>query len=120
MISPLASQLVGRERSLLLLRLPSSVTDEQVLAIREEVRAKLPRQTGGGLVLDFEAVELVNSIGITCLLQVEEDCRKVGARMLLAALPQPIAQFLKQLKLDRRFRTASTVEEAIVALDPAA
>lgn len=117
MISPLASQVVGRQRGVLLVRLPSMVTDEQVTAIREEVRARLPRQAGSGLVLDFEAVELVNSIGITCLLQVEEDCRKLGARMLMAALPARIGLFLKQLKLDRRFKTSPSVEEAVAAID---
>lgn len=119
MISPLTSQVVGRDKSVLVLRLPSTVTDEQVNAIRDEVRSRLPRQTGAGLVLDMEAVELINSIGITCMLQVEEDCRKSGARLLLAAVPPAISGFLKQLKLDRKFKSAGTVDEAVGQIEGA-
>ncbi|MGD9690431.1 MAG: STAS domain-containing protein [Phycisphaerales bacterium] len=119
MISPLASQVVGRDKSVLVMRLPSTVTDEQVNAIREEVRSRLPRQAGAGLVIDMEAVELINSIGITCLLQVEEDARKSGARAVLAAVPPAISQFLRQLKLDRKFRAIASVDEAVQLLEAA-
>lgn len=119
MQSPLTSQTVGRDRAILLLRLPTMVTDEQVSLIREEVQTRLPRQTGAGLVLDCQGVELINSIGITCLLQVDEDCRKQQAKMLLAAVPASISQFLRQLKLDRKFRTVATVDEAVALLEAA-
>jgi anti-anti-sigma factor len=119
MQSPLTSQLVGRDRAILHLRLPTMVTDEQVSLIREEVRSRLPRQSGAGLILDCQSVELINSIGITCMLQVDEDCRKQQARLLLAAVPVSISQFLRQLKLDRKFKTIATVDEAIALLEAA-
>jgi anti-anti-sigma factor len=96
------------------------VTDEQVPAIRDEVRARLPRRQDAALILDFAAVELINSIGITCLLQVEEDCRKQRAPMLFASVSPPIAQFLRQLKLDRKFKMAGSLDEALAALTPRA
>ena len=116
-MSLLSSQLVGRDRHILVVRLPAMVTDEQVAVIQDEVRARLPRQAGAGLVFDFAAVELINFIGITCLLQVDEQSRKNGATMYLAQLPGPIGQFLKQLKLDRKFTQAATVDDAVAVLD---
>ncbi len=117
MFSPLTSQVLGKDHSILVLRLPSMVTDEQVTPIRDEIRARLPRQSGAGLILDFEGVELVNSIGITCLLQVEEDCRRQHARLILATVPAPIFQFLRQVRLDRRFRCLPTLDEALAVLE---
>lgn len=117
MFSPLTSQVLGKDHTILVLRLPSMVTDEQVTPIRDEIRSRLPRQAGAGLVLDFEGVELVNSIGITCLLQVEEDCRRQQAKLVLAALPAPIFQFLRQVRLDRRFRCVPTLDDALAAME---
>jgi len=117
MFSPLSSQVLGKDHTILVVRLPTMVTDEQVTPIRAEVRARLPRVAGAALVMDFEGVELVNSIGITCLLQVEEDCRRQGARLLLAAMPAPIYQFLRQVRLDRRFQCVPTLDQAIDAIE---
>lgn len=118
-MSPLSSQIAGRDRNILVVRLPAMVTDEQVAIIQDEVRSRLPRQAGAGLIFDMGAVELINSIGITCILQVEEHCRKSSAAFLLAAVPAAIAQFLRQLKLDKRFQSRPTAEDAIAALDVA-
>jgi anti-anti-sigma factor len=89
------------------------VVDETADTIREEVSRRLPNAVGAGLVLDCSAVELINSIGITCLLQVQDHCRRAGAPMFLAAMPGPIQLFLRQLKLDRRFQSEPTVDDAV-------
>lgn len=111
--SALGSELVPGDLPGLVLRLPSQVADEAVGPIQDEVRARLPRVAGAVLVIDFERVTLINSIGITCLLQVQDECRRRGARLLLANLPEAISKFLKQLKLDRRFELASNVDAAL-------
>jgi len=96
--------------------MPDMVTDESETAIRDTVRANLPRRSDSGLVLDFASVEVINSIGITCLLRIEEDCRKAGGKLKLASVPAPIVQFFKQLKLDRKFAMLPTVDDAVGAL----
>ncbi|MGQ0626866.1 MAG: STAS domain-containing protein [Phycisphaerales bacterium] len=111
-----SSQLVGRDREILVIALPEAVTDEQEMQIRDEVRARLPRRNDAGLVLDFSAVGLINSIGITCLLKIEEDTRKSGTRMVFANVPAPIAQFFRQLKLDRKFTVHPSVDDAVAAV----
>ena len=96
--------------------MPDMVTDESETAIRDTVRANLPRRSDGGLVLDFGSVEIINSIGITCLLRIEEDCRKAGGKLRLAGVPAPIVQFFRQLKLDRKFTMLPTVDDAVMAI----
>lgn len=115
-MNPLGSQLAGRDQTVLVLHMPGKVTDEWTTAIQNEVRSRLPRGAGSGLVLDFTHVELINSIGITCLLQVEEDCRRQGARMLMASVPERIWGFFKQVKLDRRFTAVADIDSAVAAL----
>ncbi|MCW5766529.1 MAG: anti-sigma factor antagonist [Phycisphaeraceae bacterium] len=116
-MSPLASEIVGSDRSVLLLHLPGQVTDECVAQIQEEVQTRLPRVDGAGLVLDFDSVELINSIGITCLLQVEEECRRRRARMVLSRVPPAIGRFLAQVKLDRRFKIVPDLDQALRHVD---
>ncbi len=113
MMHPLATQVIGSEQNVLLVAMPPHVTHEAAGVIEEEVRNRLPRVTSAVLILDFSGVSLINSIGITCLLQLQAECRKRQARMYLAALPEPIAKFLRQLKLDRRFLITPTVDAAM-------
>lgn len=116
-VSLIRSELAGQARLVLVLQLPPKVVDETSDAIREEVSARLPNCEGAGVVLDCREVELINSIGITCLLQVQDYCRRHRARLVLAAIPPAIAGFLARLKLDRRFERHETVEDAVAQID---
>jgi anti-anti-sigma factor len=115
-MTPLGSQLAGPDSTVLIVHMPGRVTDEHVGPIREEVRSRLPRVDGAGLVLDFAGTELINSIGITCLLSIEEDCRSRGVRVVIAALPAGVSNFLRQLKLTGRFQIVSSVDDALAWL----
>lgn len=100
-----------------MVQLPGAVVDETAVPIREEVVRHLPNADGAGVVLDCRDVYLVNSIGITCLLQIQDHCRRQSAGMALAGVPASITAFLKQLKLDSRFTRYDTIDEAVAALD---
>lgn len=116
-MTPLASQILGVDKSVLLIQLPSHVTDEWGAAIQQEVHTRLPRIDKAAVVLDFECVELINSIGITCLLQIEEECRRRRARLMLARIPATIVRFFQQLKLDKRFVSVPTVDDALARVN---
>ncbi|MBC7834480.1 MAG: STAS domain-containing protein [Phycisphaerales bacterium] len=111
------SKLAGAAQTVLVVHLPTKLVDETTDPVREEVARRLPNADGAGVVLDCRDVQLMNSIGITCLLQVQDLCRKRRAAFVLAGVPAPIATFLHQLKLDRRFVSLPTVEEAIAHID---
>lgn len=115
-MTPLSSQLVGPDQRILLIRLPGRVTDEHCGPIRHEVRSRLPRMDGAAIVLDFGATTLINSIGITCLLSMEEEARADGVRVVLASLSAPVRAFFNQLRLLNRFTVSPSVDEAISTL----
>lgn len=115
-MSTIRSEVLGDPPTILVVYLPAQVVDDSAAAILSEVTARLPNTMGAGLVLDCSAVELVNSIGITCLLQVQDHCRRLNASMLLASMPPHIQLFLRQVKLDRRFTAAATVDDAVAQL----
>lgn len=112
-----SSQLAGLRGLVLVVRLPSQLVDETASLIRDEVAHRLPNADGAALVLDCAEVTLINSIGITCLLQVQDHCRRMKAKMLLASVPPAIDGFLRTVKLDKRFPARGSVEEAVAELE---
>lgn len=119
-MTPIRSEKTGQTGTILVVQLPGAVVDETAVPIREEVIRHLPNADGSGVVLDCRDVYLVNSIGITCLLQIQDHCRRQGAALALAGVPASITAFLKQLKLDSRFTLYPSVDEAVAAMDRAA
>lgn len=113
----MSSQLSGETGLVLVVRLPSHLVDETATLIRDEVSHRLPNADGAALVLDCAEVTMINSIGITCLLQVQDHCRRMKAKMLLASVPGAIETFLRTVKLDKRFPAQPSVEDAVAALD---
>ena len=104
--------------AVLVVQVPSKLVDETAEPLRETVQRRLSTLERPAVVLDCAGVVLVNSIGITCLLQLQELCRGCGAALILAAVPASISTFLAQLKLDRRFAQSPSVEAAVEAADP--
>jgi anti-anti-sigma factor len=113
---PLASHLAGEDSQLLVVALPNRVAEEHISAIRSEVSRRIPQISGCGVILDFTAVDLINSMGITCLLNVDDECRRRKAGLMLAGVSPLIRAFFAQLKLDKRFRMADSVDDAVDAL----
>ena len=97
--------------------MPPQLVDETSAMVRDEAVQRLPNADGAGIVLDCAELELINSIGITCLLQVQDHCKRMRAKLLLAAVPTGIETFLTQLKLNKRFQTTGSVEEAVAAIE---
>lgn len=115
-MSVVGSHRAGPDDSVLVLHLPAVLDVTATGPVLDEVAGRLPRLPGAGLVADLSAVVLINSMGITCLLQVLEECRVRGAGMVLAAASAGIERFIRQLKLDEKFDLAATVEEGIARL----
>jgi anti-anti-sigma factor len=107
----------GAAGQILVLELPEKLVDETIDLVQEAVRDGLPRADGAAVVLDASQVALINSLGITCLLQIQDRCRSQQASMAIAALPQPIRTLLGQLRLDRRFDLRDTVDGAVLSLE---
>lgn len=115
-VIPIRTDIPPGQDAALIVRLPPMVVDETASAVLAESERRLPHAQHPGLILDFAGVQLINSIGITCLLQLDEMCRTRGGRMVLADVPPRIAQFLATLRLDRRLRAVATVADALAML----
>lgn len=115
-MSVVGSHRAGPDDSVLVLHLPAALDVTATGPVLDEVAGRLPRVPGAGLVADLSAVVLINSMGITCLLQVLEECRVRGVGMVLAAASAGIERFFRQLKLDEKFELAATVDQAVARL----
>lgn len=102
----------GRDGEVLVVVCPSEVTHDSGERLLRAVQRHLPNRDHAVCVLDMAGVGLISSIGITALLQIDEVCSDRGARLVLAALPDRLRQFLKMLKLDSKFAFSSSVEDA--------
>ncbi len=102
---------------MLVVRVPRDLNHEWADPLRLCVARNVPDRDGSGVVLDMADVEMISSIGIAALLQVQELCKDRQARLMLAGLPPAQSRLLTMLKLDRRFAQSASVEEAVVALD---
>jgi anti-anti-sigma factor len=111
------SELRGDASTILVVVLPRALTGENASLVRDEVTGRLPNADGAAAILDCSEVTLINSIGITCLLQVQDHCRRFGARMYLASVPPAIRTFLRQVKLDGRFPAAESVDDAVRTIE---
>ena len=112
-MSQFGSRISGPDGNVLVIHLPTRFTDEWLNHIRHEVETRLPPMQGAGLVLDFSAVTIINSLGITCMLNLDERCRLAGAKMVLAAVPPATMEFLRRVKLDKKFLTSATIEDGV-------
>lgn len=109
--------LAGADGNVLVVRAPAELNHDSAEPIRQCVARALPNRDGAGCVLDLADVVLITSIGIASLLQVQEFCRDRAAPLLLAAVPARQMNFLRMLKLDRKFEFSPSVDEAVARLD---
>jgi anti-anti-sigma factor len=109
-------RLGGQDGEVLIVSVPGELTHDSADDLRQTVARRLPNRDGAGAVIDLTGVQLITSIGIAALLQVQEFCRDRDARVLLAGLSDRLRGFLRMLKLDRKFELADSVDDAIAAL----
>lgn len=112
----IAHTLAGPDEQFLLVTVPKELGHEAADAVRDCVVRHIPNRDGTGVILDMQAVAMISSIGIAALLQIAEACKDRQATLLLAALSDRQAGFLKMLRLDRKFTTAPSVDDAVATL----
>jgi anti-anti-sigma factor len=102
--------ILGDDGSIVLIACPHQLTHETADDLSRSAIEALSRLDGAGLILDFDGVTLISSIGIAALLEINEAASE--GRMVLMGLPAAQARFLEMLRLDRKFRQATALEEA--------
>ncbi len=109
--------LIGDSGAVLVIRLPHELSHETADDIRSQVMTRLPEHDDAALILDATELRLVTSIGVAALLQIQEMCNDRGAPFVIAALSEQQQEFLTLLRLDSRFNTAPTVDEALTVAE---
>lgn len=109
----LRTTLAGPAEAVLVVDLPPALNHETADALRGCVEAYLPHHDEAGLVLDASGVEMISSVGVAVLLQVQDIAAQREALMCLAGLAESQCAFLRMLSLGERFTTRGTLEEAI-------
>lgn len=84
-------------------------------ALRAMLQAKLNGHCPS-LVLDFSAVEFIDSRGIATILEYVRDCAEYGGTVCLAALNPLIKPVIEVVRLDKVMPIFGTVSEAVRAL----
>ena len=112
-MNDLSTQLLGSDQNVLVVSVPAEVNHETAEPLRELVNRLLPNRDGAALVLDFARVDLVSSIGIAALLQIQEACRDRDAAMSLANVSRKQVEFFRMLTIERKFHMESSVADAV-------
>ena len=84
-------------------------------ALRAMLQAKLNGRCPA-LILDFSAVEFIDSRGIATILEYVRDCAEYGGIICLAALNPIIKPVIDVVRLDKVMPIFGTVTEAVRAL----
>ena len=83
--------------------------------LRTMLQAKLSSQCPA-LVLDFGAVEFIDSRGIATILEYLRDCADYGGTVCLAGLNATVKPIIDMVRLDTVMTIFETVPEAVAAL----
>lgn len=105
--------LTGPDQLVLVLQCPPFLDHASADELRAEAIRLLPDRDGAGLVLDMAGCNLVTSIGIAALLQIDEFCTDRAARFCLTNIEQPIDSLLNMLNLTQKFTIYTDREQAV-------
>jgi anti-anti-sigma factor len=86
------------------------------MAAATAVRRLVDRADRTGLVIDLSAVAFADSSALRELLHARTAVAERGARLVLAAVPQPVRRLLEMTGTTGLFEVASSSEEAVERL----
>ncbi len=82
-----------------------------------ETLEQLAEEGVRNVVLDLENVTMINSSGLSMLIAGLKTLKSHDARLLLANVPEKVAQLLQMTRLNNVFQSFDSVETAIESLD---
>lgn len=115
----IAFEIVGDRAHLLIVAAPPQLAHETADPLRLTVARRLPDVDAAAVILDMTGVQMISSIGVAALLQLQEFCRDRRAGFVLANLPQRQQEFLTMLHLSDRFIQTRSQAQAIELLEEA-
>jgi anti-anti-sigma factor len=105
----------GQRRLLLSCRGDIGWNDQETLA--DQVIAAVENVQQPQVIMNLEAVEMVNSAGIGALLKLMKQIQQQGGQMVLANVPPNLMRLFKTVGLDRLTHVSDNMNEARAYLD---
>jgi anti-anti-sigma factor len=94
-----------------------SVRERQAAIMRERL-GELLRQCRGRLAVGFVPVEDMTSACINALIEVSNDCRRSGGRLVIFGLQPPLRKVFASTGLDRILTVTPDAESALRLFEP--
>ena len=108
--------MAGPGGAVLVVRVPVELSIATAESVRSCVERRLPNRHDGGVVLDLADTELITSVGVTALLQIEELAAAAGVSLRLAGLGGAARRVLVMLALADRFMQSPDAEDAVASI----
>lgn len=112
-MNEILTNLAGEAGAILVVRLPADLNHVSADMVRACVEARLPEHDEAGLVLDASSVELITSVGVAALLQVQDFADRRGVRLCMTGLREEPQRFLVMLRLEDRFPACDDEEAGV-------
>jgi anti-anti-sigma factor len=95
----------------------AAVLERQSAIIRDRLR-ELADRNAGRLVVNLRPVRTLSSSCLTELIEMQEECRRVGGKLVLYGLSPPLRDLLKSTGLLRVLVVAGGRREAVARFRP--
>ena len=107
-----------RQGDYLIASIQSDLTDSQVLELRDDLSDRIGRTRARGIIVDVEALDVIDSFVARSLGSIAITARLRGAETIIVGIEPDVAIAMVQFDLDLEpLRTALDLDEALSFLD---
>jgi anti-anti-sigma factor len=112
----MAELLVEEQEGVLIARpvLSKYPTQEEINDIGHAL-SELPGKSGGRVILDFQDVQYISSIGLGKLISLQNRCTASDVDLRICSVRPFVMDVIKVARLDRLFKIYDSAEEAMTA-----
>ena len=108
------------QRDYLLATIQGDLSDEEVLALRDELAERVGRQRARAIIIDVAGYDVIDSFVARSLRELAITARLRGAQTVLVGIQPDVAIAMVQFRLDLHpLATALDLDEALALLDGA-
>jgi rsbT antagonist protein RsbS len=108
------------QRDYLLATIQGDLSDEEVLALRDELAERVGRQRARAIIIDVAGYDVIDSFVARSLRELAVTARLRGAQTVLVGIQPDVAIAMVQFRLDLHpLVTALDLDEALALLDGA-
>jgi rsbT antagonist protein RsbS len=109
-----------KQRDYLLATIQGDLTDDEVLALRDELAEQVGKQRARAIIVDVAGYDVIDSFVARSLRDLAITARLRGAQTVVVGIQPDVAIAMVQFQIDLHpLRTALDLDEALAILDSA-